>query len=647
MIARFILLLITFSFCALPGTAQHKLPFWDGEETYLWPTDASRYASSSFGETRSAHFHAALDIKTWGKRGYKVFATRDAILHRVAVGPEGYGKVVYLKHTDGSFSVYAHLLDFESSIRQLVDSLRLQTYSFVFDQNLERFNIRFDRGDVIGYSGASGVGPPHLHFELRTPSHKPFNPLLTNLSIPDSRPPQLQALSVEPLHYNSLIEGHKRILTRAPRIRNGVYDFGSINVQGAVGLGINAFDQADKVHNVYAVYELELSLDDKMLFSSRVDSFSYSETNQMFLDRVYPILKKTRKGYQRMYVVDGNTLPFYKKTNSKGVLDLPDGSHTLRITARDFFGNTSRAKVTLNVGKPSTHKRTKSTKQSVPFVQRNKSSIPTPSVFENWYWHNNWVSIPGNFNPVSVTHFGSFTGSKTLYNETKKMAVPLGNDSEMLEAGDHQLTLHRIIPGHNNTMYSADQRVSAAFQPQSLFDTLSAGIMHQSNADSIRVYLFPNHEPVKDTLQLRYVLSNRAAKDSTLAWYYLHPRKQQLNYQPSTKIKSELIGKVRSFGQYYILPDHAPPQLNAPKIYKREDGHWIATIHVKDNLSGIDFKSAKFYCNNRRGIAEYDPETNHLIYYHPDFEPAKQNNIKVEVSDMVGNTVKKSYTLRR
>jgi len=151
------------------ANAQSRPPYLSPDITWLWPTDASHYISSTFAETRAGHFHAALDIKTWGRRGYPVYATRSGILYRVGVGPNGYGNVVYLRHDDGSFSVYAHLEDFIPKIRHLVDSLRLQTYEFSFDRILTKYNIHFKQGQTIGYTGSSGIGPPHLHFELRTP----------------------------------------------------------------------------------------------------------------------------------------------------------------------------------------------------------------------------------------------------------------------------------------------------------------------------------------------------------------------------------------------------------------------------------------------------------------------------------------------
>ncbi|MEA5557356.1 M23 family metallopeptidase, partial [Nodularia spumigena CH309] len=106
--------------------------------------------SASFGETRSSHFHAAIDMKTWGRIGFELYATRDGILHRVARSPFGYGNVIYLKHDDGSYSVYAHMHRFTTKIDALVDSLRWEQRVFVFDQNMEKYGIRFKKGQLVG-----------------------------------------------------------------------------------------------------------------------------------------------------------------------------------------------------------------------------------------------------------------------------------------------------------------------------------------------------------------------------------------------------------------------------------------------------------------------------------------------------------------
>ena len=63
----------------------------------LWPTDASFNLTATFGEYRPGHFHTGIDIKTWGREGYKVFAVDDGYVEKVSVSPYGYGKVLFFK----------------------------------------------------------------------------------------------------------------------------------------------------------------------------------------------------------------------------------------------------------------------------------------------------------------------------------------------------------------------------------------------------------------------------------------------------------------------------------------------------------------------------------------------------------------------
>ncbi len=89
-------------------------------QDYLWPTNASKLLTSSFAETRPNRFHPAIDIKTWGKVGYKVFATRTGYIWKVRISPFGYGKVIYQILDTGEIAVYAHLQKFSPYLENIM-----------------------------------------------------------------------------------------------------------------------------------------------------------------------------------------------------------------------------------------------------------------------------------------------------------------------------------------------------------------------------------------------------------------------------------------------------------------------------------------------------------------------------------------------
>ncbi|MEX0929487.1 MAG: M23 family metallopeptidase [Balneolales bacterium] len=631
------------------GAAQTRPLFLDEDVEYLWPTNASSYMSSSFGETRSAHFHAALDIGTWGRTGYPIYATRDGILHRVGVGPRDYGNVVYLKHDDGSYSLYAHLDDFVPEIRQLVDSIRfVRDYSFTFDEVLEEHNIRFRQGEQIAVSGETGVGPPHLHFELRTPAGLPFNPLLTNLSVPDTTPPRFVSLSVEPLSADALVAGGKTILRKRADSRH----FGTIPVSGAVGLGIDVFDQSDNAGNVYAVYDLKLNINGELYFHSRIDSFSYDNTHQMFLDRVYPILRESQRGFQRLYVKGANTLPFYSETGRSGIVRLPAGRHHFEIIAEDYFGNRSRADGYLAVA------------PQVPVAfNHNRGNTRLPAVYSNttallnlarWNWHNDWLApdvIPDGDLTVTVHTPGSFRHdireiNLSLPGRAIDLSGPFSRIIE-LNAGESYM-LHRVAPGAKTDIYSTDQRASVSFGPGSVYDTMSVGLHYTVGPGGYpRVRLYPEHQPMGGKARLGIVLDRRLAAKDNLAFYYRHPRRDSYERVDSAREGALLTGEIGHFDTFYVLEDSLAPDVSDPDLFRGAGGRWILSVRAGDDLSGIDYEATKFYCNGIRGIAEYDPENDLIRYHHPDFEPRSQNTIRVVVADQAGNVTTGHFTVRK
>jgi len=602
---------------------------------WAWPTEASTLLSGTFGETRSAHFHAGIDVKTWGQEGYKVYASRDGVLNRIGVSPFGYGKVVYLRHGDGSYSVYAHLRDFEPGIRALVDSLRMITFPFRFDENLEKYNLRFKQGDLIAFTGSTGIGPPHLHFELRTPDEHPFNPLLANVKIKDSTPPRISGIIIEPLSTDAHINGKARITELNPSKGN---DFGVITVGGTVGIAVNASDYADGATNVYAVYRLELFKDNELFFTSQADSFSYSNTSQMFLDRVFPVLMQTRRGYQRLYIRDGNTLPLYSFTAEKGRLRLPLGDHRVRIVATDYFGNKTQVNATLRVVKPSIIAPPKPLRS--PELPQHIDYLPS-NALSGIEWSNNGFSIPNvKSSTVDICNVGIVSLSMPClsYQLGPEHTMALNSiDSAHIRIDGRNLGLfHRIYPSSNRTLYSANRRASVHFPAQSVYDTLSISFTAAVRNSIPSIALWPTHEPLRSSVRLTWLLDGIDASLQGWGWYQVDAsgRKSAVS---STLDGGRLFANVSRMGTYEIHRDSIPPEVNSPRLIKDHAGRNQVVVRVRDDLSGVFFESAEFRVDGKRGIIEYEPGLTTLYWMHTEHIPSKGSTIEVILFDNAGN----------
>ena len=68
------------------------------------PIDIQILLSGTFGEFRSNHFHAGLDIKTQGREGLAVKSIQGGWINRIRVSTSGYGKAIYIQHFDSTTS---------------------------------------------------------------------------------------------------------------------------------------------------------------------------------------------------------------------------------------------------------------------------------------------------------------------------------------------------------------------------------------------------------------------------------------------------------------------------------------------------------------------------------------------------------------
>ena len=115
--------------------------------TYIWPCPASTYVTSAFGMREHPLFgderpHSGIDIA--GSAGSEVLAA-DSGTVAVATYSSSYGNYVTIYHSNGDYTLYAHM----------------SSLAVTAGQNVTQ-------GDVIGYVGSTGwANGPHLHFEIR------------------------------------------------------------------------------------------------------------------------------------------------------------------------------------------------------------------------------------------------------------------------------------------------------------------------------------------------------------------------------------------------------------------------------------------------------------------------------------------------
>ncbi len=384
-----------------PGRVDHTADF-DTMRTnladYIWPTDGSMKVTSAFAEYRTTHFHGGIDISTNGHAGAKVFAVRDGYLYRIRISPVGYGKMLFVRHKDGFVSAYAHLQTFNPEINEIARQEQYRKGTYAIDLQLEPWKFRVSQGEVIAYSGNTGFGPPHLHFELWDENLNPVNPLLcTSYSIHDDIPPFIRRVIVTPLSSTSTVDdGTDPVyFSRFPRHKRTLFIPQTIRVHGLIGLGVDANDLSDGTWSRAGIHSLEFYLDDSLRFSMELNRMPAEDTKEIDLHYDLPAIVRGRGKFQKLYVDTGNSLPFYHHQQvGSGIVNtdnLREGKHEFRIVCKDINDNQTDLEGTLFANHTPVITIRDVSADRILLGGRNLSWIANCTVFGKRAFQSNWT----------------------------------------------------------------------------------------------------------------------------------------------------------------------------------------------------------------------------------------------------------------
>ena len=242
------------------------------------PIEYDILLSGNFGEIRSSGFHTGIDIKTKGKVGEIIRSIDDGYVSRIQVSTVGYGKVIYINHSNGLKSVYGHLQDFSKEIDEQIKYFQYRAETFTINKFFKENEIRIKAGQIIGYSGNTGTSfGPHLHFEIRTYNDVPLNPLNYNYKVEDSIRPEARKLFAYKEKKGSLFK--KRL--KMKKINDSIYETQLKSVD-TIFFGIETIDKQSFTYNVNGTYKILLKENSSDLIEFKFDSLTFDE-KRLFL----------------------------------------------------------------------------------------------------------------------------------------------------------------------------------------------------------------------------------------------------------------------------------------------------------------------------------------------------------------------------
>lgn len=313
------------------------------------PLEIPLILSGTFGELRPNHFHAGLDIKTQQREGLNVLASADGYISRIRIAHWGYGKALYITHSNGYTTVYGHLQKFSDRIEAYIKKQQYKNESFEIQAYPSASELPITKGEIIALSGRTGgfMGP-HLHFEIRDSStEKTINPFLFGIQISDSKRPTINTLVGYSLDIDSQINQVNIPLQLSfKKLANGDLLADKINAFGKIGFGVNAFDQLDDATNQNGLYSLELSVNGEKFHEFKASVLDFSENKYINLLVDYERLDKIGQRIQKCFIEPSNKLNMYATSANNGYLTIEDQkSYNIEIIAKDFNGNTQKISI--------------------------------------------------------------------------------------------------------------------------------------------------------------------------------------------------------------------------------------------------------------------------------------------------------------
>ncbi|MBN1464364.1 M23 family metallopeptidase [candidate division KSB1 bacterium] len=675
------------------------------ELDYIWPTDASQLFTSSFAESRGNRFHAGVDVKTWGMTGFPIYAIRDGNISRILVSPFGYGRALYLTLDTGEIVVYGHLDKFSDDIAAYVKSEQKKNNSY--DVQLYPDSARFPvkQGDVIALSGDSGVGYPHLHFEMRDAASNPINPLLKGYKVFDAIAPRITKILLQPLDALSSVDGDcKPKLFWPTAVGTNQYEMGpAIIVSGRIGFGVDTFDQMDGVDNSFGTFRNELFIDDQLLFAAQYEKFSYNLNNHFNLDRDY-----RQRAFGNGYIYNlfrdfGNKLWFYSsrevyagvadfvKSGGEGslageIVEIPPGvsplvggAHTFKISVQDFWGNRSTVSGRLVVDgeqqpappalpadtiygpvlptllvADSVQAPPRDIDMQVQFYDRYiriqlSANIPISGMplVSGWLCSGKTYSVP------LVARSNSYIGAWPLSGCAQG---PLPLSITYVTAGDtleqsEWIDFTTVLRGQRKTVATEDGLCKVEFTESSLFKDLfvRTEVSPPVSGPYDLVGNFYRILPHDVALNQGAVISLVYPPDDSLPGklgIYIKAGDSMRFVDNDRKSAERLISaRVSAFGTFALVRDVEPPIIFS--LSPAEGAHLsTATPQLrstfKDELSGIAGEASRLLrLDGKKVIAEYDPEAM-AIFYTPEDSLAKgEHRVEIILQDRCGNSARK------
>jgi hypothetical protein len=241
---------------------------------------------------------------------------------------------------DGKIAVYGHLSRYAPVLESMVEKEQDLRGTYQIEIFCEPRAFIFARGDTLAFSGETGSGPPHLHFELRSGrhDHDKINPIPEHMDLVEGFEPEIRNVMVTPLDAEATVDGkHGPVRIR----RRDLGD--TLRVGGEFGVSIQAVDRV-QCGRVLTPIMYEAFFDDVSVWRLDLDRFPFSKAH--FVGGLS--FGSGGETYVRLYdpyALDLRGFTCLQQAGASRPDRLNEGAHVLRLRAADAWGNSDEAAI--------------------------------------------------------------------------------------------------------------------------------------------------------------------------------------------------------------------------------------------------------------------------------------------------------------
>jgi hypothetical protein len=613
----------------------------------VMPLPGDLVLTGSFGEYRNSHLHAGLDFSTGGEVGMAVLSSLPGVVERIRTQGVGYGRSVYVRAPDGRLLVYAHLEAFDEPIASYVQAI--QDSSGQYEQDLwpppGRMTLR--QGQRLGWSGRSGTGSPHLHFEVRH-GDMALNPLRAGIAMVDSSIPEIQAVTLEPLDERSTIERGARPLTLVFPRRGD-----TLVAEGRLRAVARAVDPGERRSNM-APWSIGLEWRGAVS-EVRFDSVSWATDLHL---REYHYDSGRAAAFSKMTVQLWAGPGVRPRTFSTSVPDdqaaglievaAGDPARALRITTRDLAGHASERVIWLRGPGPAESGpdsvRTGTCEKGVRF---GWGTLPDGRLRVH-YRGAPPAALAVRINGRAASfRAGEWCVVLAPAGETLR-AVASGLSAEGRAWADSSESL--VLAAEEQRRPSAEARRfdwqlghGRMWEPAVVLADVAGGAVQappELQPRSRGYALLPAEVPLKSPAVVRIQVEGGEGQGrlglyrrSDEGWDWLGGR-----YDPGTR---SMVAESRRLGRFAVLEDVAGPRIalrTPPSRWgTREYPTWALAAALAEDGSGVDARATHFVVDGRRVPSEWDAVRGELRW-RPAMRPAPgRHRFEVVAVDRAGN----------